>query len=167
MLDFHLAQLYGVPTKSLNLAVKRNVDRFPADFAFRLTDEEFEQVKELLRFQFETPKIGRGGRRYLPNAFTEHGAIMLASVLNSPKAVETSIYIVRAFIRIREILSTHKDLAEKLIDLEREIAKHDLQIQAIVKALRQLMEPDKEEVKRQIGFRVEELKTSYKAKRKK
>jgi len=141
MLDFHLARLYGVPTKSLNLAVKRNEDRFPADFAFRLTDMEFEQVKESLRFQIETSKTGRGGRRYLPNAFTEHGAIMLASVLNSPQAIEASVYVVRAFVRLRNLLATHKELAQKLAVLEQRISKHDSDIETIIIAIRELMTP--------------------------
>ncbi len=165
MLDFHLAKLYGVPTKSLNLAVKRNANRFPADFSFRLTDEEFEQVKESLRFQFETSKAGRGGRRYLPNAFTEHGAIMLASVLTSPRAVEASIYVVRAFVRLRNLLSTHKELAQKLAELEQRISKHDSDIQAIVIAIRQLMTPPEPLPKRRIGFGVEEPKAAYKVKK--
>ena len=103
----------------------------------------------------------------LPNAFTDHGALMLASVLNSSKAVETSIYIVRAFIRIREILSTHKDLAHKLVDLERKIAQHDSEIQSIVKVLRELMEHEDVETKRPIGFRVEEPMPSFTTERKK
>ncbi|MDP2362444.1 MAG: ORF6N domain-containing protein, partial [Ignavibacteria bacterium] len=93
MMDFHLAALYGVETKALNKAVSRNLNRFPEDFMFRLTSEEWNS----LRFQFGTSKNGRGGRRYLPFAFTEHGALMLASVLKSPRAIEASIYVVRAF----------------------------------------------------------------------
>jgi len=165
MLDFHLAQLYGVPTKSLNLAVKRNADRFPVDFAFPLTDQEFGRVKESLRFQFETSKTGRGGRRYLPNVFTEHGAIMLASVLNSQRAVEASIYVVRAFVRLRNLLATHKELAQKLGELEQRISGHDADIQAIVMAIRQLMSPPEPPTKRRIGFGVEEPRIRYRVNR--
>ena len=111
MLDFHLAELYGVPTKSLNLAIKRNVKRFPVDFMFQLTKEEFGQLKEILRFQFETSKSDpRGGRRYPPYAFTEHGVAMLAAVLRSERAIQVSIAIIRAFVKLREILSTHREL---------------------------------------------------------
>ena len=162
-----LKTIYGVSTKSLNLAVKRNVDRFPSDFTFRLTGNEFDQVRKSLRLQFETSKTGRGGRRYLPNVFTEHGAIMLASVLNSPRAVEASIYVVRAFVRLRNLLSTHKRLAQKLGELEERISKHDADIQAIVAAIRQLMEPPPPKPKRPIGFHVEEPKVPYRATRKK
>jgi len=110
MLDRDLADLYQVPTKSLNLAVRRNADRFPEDFMFQLTKEEVRS----LRFQSETSNKGRGGRRYLPHAFTEHGVAMLSSVLNSKRAVQVNILIIRAFVKLREMLSTHKDLARKL-----------------------------------------------------
>ncbi len=113
LLDADLAALYGVEVKALNQAVKRNPDRFPSDFVFRLTPEE----DEALRSQIVTSKSSRGGRRYAPYAFTEHGAIMAASVLNSPRAVEMSIYVVRAFLRLREMLATHKALAAKLAEL--------------------------------------------------
>jgi hypothetical protein len=117
MIDADLARLYGVSTKRLNEQVRRNPDRFPADFMFQLSKEEKAEVVANCD-HLENLKYSPS----LPHAFTEHGALMLASVLNSPKAVETSIYIVRAFIRIREILATHKDLAQKLVDLERKIA---------------------------------------------
>ena len=111
MLDYDLAALYGVPTKSLNLAVKRNTERFPSDFMFQLNEEEH----NCLRSQFAASKRdGRGGRRYVPYAFTEHGAIMAAAVLNSPRAVEMSIYVVRAFVQLRELLSSNKELAKRL-----------------------------------------------------
>jgi len=174
MLDFHLAELYGVPTKSLNLAVKRNKNRFPEDFVFQINKDEFDQVKEFLRFQSETSNSRRGGRRYRPYVFTEHGAIMLASVLNSPKAVQASIFVVRAFVRLREFLSTHKELAQKLGELEKKVGKHDEAIQAIVDTLRQLMQPPAcaepelcfgegrpEKPKRKTGFRVEERRRRY------
>ena len=111
MLDADLAELYGVPTKSLNLAVKRNADRFPDDFAFQLNEEEVAG----LRFQFETTKRGRGGRRYRPYAFTEQGVAMLSSVLRSPRAVQANIAIMRAFVRLRQMLMSNADLARKLL----------------------------------------------------
>lgn len=133
MLDSDLARLYGVPTKSLNLAVKRNIKRFPGDFRFRLTEAEFES----LRFHFETSK-GRGGRRYLPHAFTDYGVAMLSSVLNSDRAILVNIEIMRTFGRLRHILATHKDLARKLEELER---KYDHQFRAVFDAIRELMTP--------------------------
>jgi len=162
MIDADLARLYGVSTKRLNEQVRRNRDRFPADFMFQLSIEEKVEVVANCD-HLENLKFSPS----LPFAFTEHGALMLASVLNSPKAVETSIYIVRAFIRIREILATHKDLARKLVDLERTIAQHDAQIQTIVKALRELMAPERGGEKQPIGFRVKDPKGSYKTGRKK
>ncbi len=148
MLDADIAELYGVETKVLNQAVRRNIERFPEDFMFQLTDQE----AATLRSQFVTSKRGRGGRRYRPYAFTEHGAVMLASVLNSPVAVEASIQVVRAFIRLREILATHKELAKKLIELEGRIEAHDEGITALFEAIRQLMEPPGKP-QRKIGFR--------------
>jgi len=148
MLDADLAALYGVPTKVLNQAVRRNTDRFPEDFMFQLTDEEFEN----LRSQFVTSKQGRGGRRYLPYAFTEHGAIMAANILNSGLAVEMSVYVVRAFVRLREMLATHRELAAKVAELERKTAGHDRQIIKIIKVIKQLMAPPAVTAKK-IGFR--------------
>jgi len=147
MLDADLAAIYGVETRVLVQAVKRNRDRFPGDFMFQLTKEEFDN----LRSQFVTSKQW-GGRRYPPYAFTEHGAVMLASVLNTPIAVQASIQVVRAFVRLREILSTHKELARKLAELEQKIEKHDASIRSIFEAIRQLMAPPKEK-RRPIGFR--------------
>ena len=147
MLDRDLARLYGVPTKSLNLTVKRNIERFPIDFMFRLTGEETDS----LRFQIETSKGGRGGHRYLPYAFTEQGVAMLSSILRSKQAVEVNILIMRTFVRIREILMNHKDLALKLNEMERKLAKHDKEILAIVHALRRLMK-EEEQPKGKIGF---------------
>ena len=147
MLDSDLALLYGVTAKRLNEQVKRNRDRFPADFMFQLTEQEW----EVLRSQIATSKAGRGGRRHLPHAFTEHGAIMLASVLNSERAIEASIYVVRAFVRLREFLITHKAVAQKLTELERKVVGHDQDIRALVDAIRQLM-PTPPPKKRRIGF---------------
>ncbi|HET6880273.1 MAG TPA: ORF6N domain-containing protein [Pirellulales bacterium] len=148
MLDSDLAELYGVETKNLNKAVKRNLDRFPTDFMFQLAAEE----AEALRFQFGTSKAARGGRRYLPNAFTEQGVAMLSSVLRSKRAVEVNIAIMRAFVRLREILATHKDLAAKLAELERKLGEHDEKFQIVFEAIRQLMAPPPAPKKRRIGF---------------
>ncbi len=149
MVDADLAELYGVGTKVLNQAVKRNKDRFPEDFMFQLTGEE----EESLRSQFVTSNVGRGGRRYLPFAFTEHGAVMLASVLNSPQAIEVSVFVVRAFVQLREVLATHTELAHKLNELERKVGAHDEAIKSLVTAIRQLMQPPPPK-RRRIGFQV-------------
>jgi hypothetical protein len=148
LLDFDLAALYAVQPKALNQAVKRNPHRFPSDFVFRLTAEE----SDALRSQTVTSKPSRGGRRYAPYAFTEHGAIMAASVLNSPRAVEMSIFVVRAFLRLRETLATHKALAAKLTELEQRLETTDHRIVEIVKAIHMLAMPP-EKPARRIGFR--------------
>src|SRR5687767_168242 len=119
ILDSDLAAIYGVETKALNRAVKRNLERFPFDFVFQLTKKEV----GALRHQFGTSS-SHGGRRYLPYAFTEHGAIMAANVLNSKQAVEMSVFVVRAFVKLRDTLATHKELAEKLSELERKVGTH-------------------------------------------
>ena len=147
MLDSDLAILYGVTTFNLNRAVKRNLSRFPEDFMFQLNTEEFNS----LRFQIGISKKGRGGRRYLPYAFTEQGVAMLSSVLRSKRAIQVNIAIMRAFVKLRKILSTHKELAHKLNQLERKIENHDVEIKAIFDAIRELMTPPKKPQKR-IGF---------------
>lgn len=147
MLDSDLASLFGVPTKRFNEQIKRNNTRFPPDFMFQLTQEEFDSLKS----QIATSNTGRGGRRYLPFVFTEHGAIMAATVLNSPLAVEMSVFVVRAFVKLREMLSTHKEVAHKIEELERKLAVHDEAIIGLFEAIRQLMEPPTEK-KTQIGF---------------
>lgn len=146
MLDADLAALYNVETRVLVQAVKRNSQRFPADFMFQLTDEEW----VVLRSQFVTSK-GRGGRRYSPYVFTEHGALMLSSVLNSETAAKVGILVVRTFVQLREMLSTHRELAAKLEALERKIGSHDQAIAGLIDAIRQLMAPT-EQRKRSIGF---------------
>lgn len=151
MVDFDLAKLYGVPTKSLNLAVRRNTERFPGDFSFQLTEEEYAS----LRFQIETSKIGRGGRRYLPLVFNEYGIAMLASVLKSQRAAQMSIFIVRAFIKMREMLATHADLALKIADIERKQKEHGDQLSAVYSAVKQLMNPP-DGPKKKIGFTPED-----------
>jgi len=150
MIDRDLAELYGVATKRLNEQVKRNKERFPFDFMFQLTLEEKSEVVancDHLKNLKYSPN--------LPYAFTEHGALMLASVLNSSRAVEASIYVVRAFIRLREILLTHKELAKKLKELELKIDSHDQQIQSIFEVINQLLIPP-EKPKQKIGFTIEE-----------
>jgi hypothetical protein len=145
ILDSDLAELYGVPVKRLNEQVKRNVERFPPDFMFRLNDEEQKSL------QSQGPKPGRGGRRYAPYAFTEHGAIMAATVLNSERAVEMSVFVVRAFVRLRELLSTNQQLAGKIDELEQRLDTHDASIQELIEAIRELMAPDPASGRR-IGF---------------
>ena len=156
MLDADLAQLYGVSTKRLNEQVKRNQDRFPEDFMFQLNAAE---VKNL-RSHFATSKKERGGRRYSPYAFTEHGAIMLAAVLNTPRAIEVSVFVVRAFVKLREILSTHKALAHKLAELESKIETHDDAIRSLVSAIRELMAAPERPLKK-IGFQLREQRAAY------
>jgi hypothetical protein len=150
MLDADLATLYGVSTKRLNEQIRRNLDRFPADFMFQLTAEEFAG----LRSRIATSKpisSGRGGRRYLPNVFTEHGAIQAANVLNSPRAVEMGIYVVRAFVQLRELLASNKVLAQKLSEIEHTLKHHDEAIAAILAAIRELTNPPVSK-RRGIGF---------------
>ena len=146
ILDDTLASLYGVPTKSLIRAVKRNRARFPPDFMFQLTAEEF----DILRYQFGTSSSW-GGRRHQPYAFTEHGVAMLSSVLRSDRAVQVNIEIMRAFVRLREILQMNRDLAEKLDALER---RYDGQFRVVFDAIRALMRPNVKPTK-SIGFRAE------------
>lgn len=151
ILDSDLAKLYGVTTKRLNEQVKRNAGRFPADFMLQLTATE----RRVLRSQSATSKPGSGGRRYAPQVFTEHGAIMAASVLNSPKAIKVSVYVVRAFVKLREFLSTHRELAAKLSELEHKVDHHDQQIVALIDAIRELMEPPPEPKRKPIGYQSE------------
>jgi hypothetical protein len=146
ILDNDLALLYGVETRTLIQAVKRNIKRFPLDFMFQLTRNEF----DALRSQIVISK-GRGGRRHLPYAFTEHGAIMAANVLNSGRAAETSVQVVRAFIKLRQLLASNADLAKKLAQLER---KYDHQFKIVFDAIRELMTPASPKAK-PIGFRSE------------
>ncbi len=156
MLDSDLARLYGVSTKRLNEQVKRNRDRFPEDFMFQLNPVE----SGGLRSQFATSKKERGGRRYLPFAFTEHGAIMLAAVLSTPRAIEVSVLVVRAFVKLREILLTHKALANRLAELESKIETHDEAIRSLMSAIRQLMAAPERSPKK-IGFQLKEKRAFY------
>jgi len=147
MLDSDLANLYDVDTKRLNEAVGRNRDRFPLDFMFRLTGEETKD----LRSQIATSNHGHGGRRYLPYVFSEHGVAMLSSVLNSKRAVQMNIAIIRAFIKLREVLATHKDLARKIDDLEVKYQEHDHELKVVFDAIRKLISTPAP-TKRRIGF---------------
>jgi hypothetical protein len=137
ILDSDLAELYGVEVRGLNQQVKRNASRFPEDFVLQLTADEVAG----LRSQIVISKPGRGGRRYQPYAFTEHGAIMAASVLNSEQAVEMSIFVVRAFVRMREALTANQEILAKLDELENRVESHDANIQGLIDAIRELMEP--------------------------
>ena len=142
-LDADLAELYGTTTKALNQAVKRNLGRFPADFMFQLTTEEVETMRSqivtasgaAMRSQFAT--ASKRNVRYLPYAFTEHGALMAASILNTPRAMDVSVFVVRAFVKLRELLSSHKELAGKLAELERKVGAHDVAIQPLLSAIRE------------------------------
>ena len=156
ILDRDLAQLYGVTTGNLNKAVKRNIDRFPNDFMFQLAPEEYKS----LRFQFGILKKGQHSK-YLPYAFTEQGVAMLSSVLNSKRAIEVNIAIMRAFVKLREMLATHKELAHKLSDLEQRLEKHDDHIQTIFEAIRQMMATSDKKGKKKIGFTVKEKQKTY------
>ena len=154
MLDYDLAELYEVETRVLNQAVKRNNYRFPEDFMFQLN---FHEVRDLI-FQFGISKTsGRGGRRHLPYAFTEQGVAMLSSVLKSKRAVLVNVAIMRVFVRLRQMLSTNKDLADKLAELERKVASHDEHIRSLFDAIRRLMTPLPPATRR-IGFGREESK---------
>jgi hypothetical protein len=153
MLDSDLAGLYGVTTKVLIQAVKRNIKRFPLDFMFQLSKEEFlrsQNVISNLRSQFVTSSYG--GRRYLPYAFTEQGVAMLSSVLNSERAIQVNIQIMRTFSKLKRILASHKDLARKIEELE---SKYDTQFKVVFDAIRQLMKPPEKGIKK-IGFLVKE-----------
>ena len=147
LLDRDLAELYGVSTRDLNKAVSRNLTRFPDDFMIQLSKNEFENLK----FRFGTSSWG--GTRKLPKAFTEQGIAMLSSILNSERAIQVNIAIIRVFVKLREILSSHKELAQKLSQLERKIENHDEEIKVIFDAIRKLMvQPEPEPKHRKIGF---------------
>jgi len=160
MFDSDLAAIYGVTTKRLNEQVRRNISRFPEDFAFRLMAEELTN----LRSQIATSSF-HGGRRYRPWVFTEHGAIMLASVLNSGIAVQASVRVVRAFVRLREMVAANAQLAAKLEELERRLDSHDETIVDLFAALKQLLEPPEPPKRREIGFHVREKTARYRVQR--
>ena len=147
IIDADLAEFYGVPTKRLNEQVKRNKARFPKDFMFRLSATEKAEVvancDHLSKLKFS---------KTLPYAFTEHGSIMAASILNSRRAVEVSVYIVRAFVKIRRMIAEHRELSRKIVQIERHLANHDEQIIELIKAIKQLLKPEAPPKKRRIGF---------------
>ena len=147
MLDSDLATIYGVPTKRLNEQVRRNRSRFPPDFMFRLSEKE----TGALRSHLATSKASRGGRRYRPYVFTEHGAVMLSSVLSSPLAVRASIMIARAFVKLRRLVAAHRELAKRLDALERSSERHDGEIRGIISVIRELTSST-EQPRRRIGF---------------
>ena len=166
MLDRDLAALYEIETKVLNLAVKRNIKRFPEDFMFQLTKEEWEslrfQIETLesgtsLRFQNETSKKGRGGLRYLPYAFTEQGVAMLSGILNSDKAINMNIAIMRAFVEVRKVLLQQSDVKEQLQQLKARLGEHDIQLSQIYDALENLLDEEagqkKWEERERTGFK--------------
>ena len=164
MLSMDLAKLYGVKVKVLIQAVKRNVERFPEDFMFRLTWEETQALrsqsvtlnKSLVRHEATESMRGRHAK-YLPYAFTEQGVAMLSSVLNSERAIQVNIAIMRAFVRLKAVLSTHKELAHKLKELEGKIEKHDEDIKSIFEAIRQLMAPLSAKPRVITGFKTEQM----------
>jgi hypothetical protein len=147
ILDTDLAALYGVETRRLNEQARRNSQRFPADFMFQLTAQEAVDLKS----QFATSSAGWGGKRKLPFVFTEHGALMAASVLNSARAIQMSLYVVRAFLKLREWIAGHAQLVAKLVEIERRVAGHDQELKAVVQAIRKLMTPP-DVPRRKIGF---------------
>ena len=159
ILDTDLAMLYGVEIRRLNEQVKRNRDKFPEDFMFQLSHEEYEEC-QALRSQNATLKRGRH-RKYLPYAFTEHGAIMAATVLNSPTAVAMSVYVVRAFVRMREVLMSRLDMEKRLEQIENILLVHDTQLQELFEKIRPLLLPPPEKPKKHIGFSVREKRAQY------
>jgi ORF6N domain len=171
LLDFDLATLYGVETRALNQAVKRNVDRFPSDFMFQLSAEEAEMISQPVPLSAAGHIVSDSsqivmssgkyrGKRYRPYAFTEEGIAMLSSVLNSERAVKVNIAIMRAFVKLRQMLDTNRELAQKFSELERRVGKHDEEIAGILEAIRQLMAAP-EKPRREIGFHVREKPPRY------
>jgi hypothetical protein len=152
ILDTDLARIYGVPTFRLNEAVKRNRRRFPEDFLFQLTAEEHAGLTS----QIAMSKPGRGGRRTRPYAFTEHGALQVANVLNSSKAEAMSIYVIRAFIRMREELSANQAVSKRLAEIERTLLTHDAALRDLYQKIRPLLLPPPDQPKRRIGFRTDD-----------
>jgi hypothetical protein len=166
ILDTDLAKVYGVETRSLNQAVRRNQDRFSAEFLFQLTaDEAWEALR--LRSQIVILKAGRGHhRKYLPFAFTEHGALMAATVLNNPRAVAMSVYIIRAFIKMREDLAANAAILKRLAEIDKTLRVHDSALREIYQQLRPLLAPPPAPPKPEIGFHVKEDAVPYRTKRK-
>ena len=163
ILDFDLAAIYGVETRNLNKAIQRNRTRFPDDFLFQLAREEVGN----LMFQIGTSSGGWGGRRKLPYAFTEHGAIMAATVLNSPKAVEMSVFVVRAFVKMREQLLATATLAKRLAEVEKDLLIHDAALRELFEQIRPLLLPPPDPPRNPIGFSVNERPGTYRVRRRK
>ena len=169
ILDADLAGLYGVPTKVLNQAVKRNAFRFPADFLFRLTPAE---AQALMRSQIVTASPGipaldpsKRNIRYLPYAFSEHGALMAANILNSPRAVAMSVYVIRAFVKMREDVAANAAILRRLAEIDKTLLVHDVTLREILHKLRPLLEPPPQPPKPEIGFHVKEDPTPYRTRR--
>ncbi len=169
ILDSDLAGIYGVPTKRLNEQFRRNLDRFPEDFAFRLAQSEWEALRSQiaaleagqdLRSQIATSR-SHGGRRYLPVAFTEHGALMAANILNSPRAVAMSVYIIRAFVKMREDILANASILKRLAEIDKTLLLHDGALRDIYQKLRPLLEPPPAPPKPEIGFHVKEDASPY------
>ena len=148
LLDSDLARLYGVTTKVFNQTIQRNAERFPVDFLFHITEEEL----GLLRSQIVTSKAGRGGRRYLPYVFTEHGAIMAATLLRNERAIRMSVFVIRAFVQMREALATNATILKRLAEIDRTLIEHDGALRALWHQLQSLLQPSPEPPKRRIGF---------------
>lgn len=157
ILDSDLASVYGVQTHRLNEAVKRNRERFPEDFLFQLKRQE----RDSLRSQIAISKLGRGGRRTLPYAFTEHGALMAANILNSPRAVAMSVYVIRAFAKMREDLAANAAILRRLAEIDKTLLLHDVALREIYQKLRPLLEPPPLPRKPEIGFHVKEAAVHY------
>ena len=166
ILDEDLARIYGVETRSLNQAVRRNLQRFPQDFVFHLSDHEAAEVRAL-RSQIVILKGSRGRhRKYLPYAFTEHGALMAANLHNSPRAVAMSVYVIRAFVRMREETAANAAILKRLAEIDKTLLIHDVTLREILQKLRPLLEPPPEPPKPQIGFHIKEDAIRYRIKRK-
>jgi hypothetical protein len=165
IMDSDVARIYQVPTKALNQAVRRNRGKFPSDFVFELTPEEAESLQRL-RSQIVTLKLGRGQhRKYAPSVFTEHGALMAATVLNSPHAVSMSIYIIRAFVKMRERLAVNAAILKRLAEIDRSLLVHDAALRDIFQKLRPLLAPPPEPPKPEIGFHIREDAVPYRVRR--
>jgi hypothetical protein len=157
ILDSDLAAVYGVPTFRFNEAVRRNIEKFPSDFLFQLSKEEFQGLTS----QSAISKTGRGGRRSLPWAFTEHGALQAANILNSPSASAMSIYVIRAFIKMRDELAANTMLEKRLAVIEKTLVSHDATLRDVIQRMRPLMLPPADPPKRRIGFHAEDDPTKY------
>src|ERR1039457_4557657 len=169
ILDADLAQLYGTMTKRLNEQYRRNLDRFPRDFAFQLTLEEWTALRSQIATLKTTPDLRsqiatsspHGGRRYFPIAFTEHGALMAANILNSPRAVAMSVYVIRAFVKMREDVAANAAILRRLAEIDKTLLVHDVTLREILQKLRPLLEPPPQPPKPEIGFHIKEDAIRY------